>query len=75
MGYSRILNLIEHPEFADSIPNNVLVVTQIEGDDEINAWARKSLLNAAEKNNPIVFAAMKELKPMRSRMEKIELVA
>jgi Family of unknown function (DUF5647) len=67
--------IIEHPEFADAIPDNALVVMQIDGDDEFNAWARKASLSAAEEGNPIVYVTIKELKPIRSRIEKLELVA
>ena len=67
--------IIEHPEFADSIPHNSLVVMQIEGDNEFNAWAREASLSAAEKDTPIVYVTIKELKPVRSRIEKLELVA
>ena len=68
--------IIEHPEFADAIPHNALVVMQIDGDDEFNAWAKKaSAVSAAEEGNPIVYVTIKELKPIRSRIEKLELVA
>jgi hypothetical protein len=67
--------IIEHPEFVDSIPHNSLVVMQIEGDNEFNAWAREASLSAAEKDTPIVYVTIKELKPVRSRIEKLELVA
>jgi len=48
---------------------------QIEGDNEFNAWAREASLSAAEKDTPIVYVTIKELKPVRSRIEKLELVA
>lgn len=67
--------ILEHPEFADTIPDNALVVMQIEGDDDFNTWAREISQSAAEKNTPIVHVTIKELKPVRSRIEKLELVA
>ena len=34
--------VLEHPKFTDKIPNNALIVMQIEGDDEFNNWARET---------------------------------
>ena len=31
--------ILEHPEFADRIPDDALVVIQLEGDEEFNTWA------------------------------------
>ena len=39
--------VLEHPEFADEIPDNALVVMQIEGDDDFNNWARETARKAA----------------------------
>ncbi len=67
--------ILEHPEFADTIPDNAHVVMQIEGDSEFNAWARETSQSVAGKEAPIVYVIIKELKPVRSRIEKLELVA
>ena len=63
----------EYPEFADKIPNNALIVMQIKEDEEFNKWARETAQNVAEKNNPIVYVTITELKPVRSRIEKLKL--
>lgn len=39
--------ILEHPEFADQIPNNALVVMQIEGDKDFNTWAREAAQRVA----------------------------
>jgi len=65
--------ILEHPEFADEIPNNALVVMQIEGDEEFNNWARETAQSVAEKDTPIVYVTITELKPVRSRIEKLKL--
>ncbi len=65
--------ILEHPEFAEKIPNNALVVMQIERDDEFNQWAKEIALKAAEKDQPIVYVTITELKPVRSRIEKLKL--
>jgi hypothetical protein len=69
--------ILEYPEFADKIPNNALVVMQIEGDEEFNKWAREMAQNVAEKDTTIVYITITELKPVRSRIENLtlELVA
>jgi hypothetical protein len=65
--------VLEHPGFADKIPDNALVVLQIAGDDEFNEWARRTAQEMAEKGNPIVYVTVTELKPVRSRIEKLKL--
>jgi hypothetical protein len=65
--------ILEHPEFADQLPDNALVVMQIDGDEEFNDWARETAHRAAEKDTPIVYVTVTELKPVRSRIEKLKL--
>ncbi len=69
--------ILEHPEFAEELPDNALIVMQIEGDEEFNKWARETAQSVAEKDTPIVYVTVTELKPVRSRIEKLkfELVA
>jgi len=69
--------VVEHPEFAERIPDNALVVMQIEGDEAFNGWARQTSRDCAEKDAPIVYVTITELKPVRSRIEnlKLEMVA
>jgi len=65
--------VLEYPEFADQLPDNALVVMQVEGDEEFNRWARETAQRAAEKDTPIVYVTITELKPVRSRIEKLRL--
>jgi len=65
--------ILEHPEFADGIPNDALVVMQLEGDEDFNSWAREAAQGVAEKDMPIVYITITELKPVRSRIEKLKL--
>ena len=65
--------ILEYPEFADKIPENALVVMQVEGDVEFNNWARETALSVADKDKPIVYITITELKPVRSRIEKLKL--
>jgi hypothetical protein len=65
--------VLEHPEFAEKIPDNALVVMQIVGDDEFNEWARRTAQGMAEKDTPIAYITVTELKPVRSRIEKLKV--
>ncbi len=65
--------ILEHPEFAEKIPNDALVVMQIDGDEEFNNWAREAALSVGEKDKPIVYITITGLKPVRSRIEKLKL--
>ena len=46
---------------------------QVEGDEEFNHWARETALSVADKDTPIVYITITELKPVRSRIEKLKL--
>ena len=65
--------ILEHPEFADQLPDNSLVVMQIEGDDEFNHWAKQAAKEAAEKDTPVAYITITEIKPVRSRIENLKL--
>ncbi len=63
----------EYPDFSDKLPNNALIVMQIEGDEEFNKWARETAKKVVEQDSPIVYVTITELKPVRSRIEKLKL--
>ena len=65
--------IVEHPEFAEKIPDNALVVMQVKGDDEFNGWARGIAKNAAGETGQVVFVTVTEMKPVRSRIQRLEL--
>jgi hypothetical protein len=65
--------VIEHPEFADRIPQEALIVMQVKDDPEFNVWARQAAVTVAEPQSRIVFVTVTELKPVRSRIERMEL--
>ena len=65
--------VLEHPAFADQIPDNALVIMQIEGDEEFNGWARQAGRKAADKSTPRVYVTVTELKPVRSRIGKLRV--
>jgi len=63
----------EHPEFANDIPKNAVVVMQLEGNAKFNEWSRKLAKTHASNSQPIVYVRIRKLKPLRSRIEKLEL--
>jgi hypothetical protein len=65
--------ILEHPEFADQLPDNALVVMQIDGDEEFNNWARETAKSAYNKESPVVYVTVTEMKPIRSRITKLKL--
>ncbi len=66
--------IIENPQFADSIPDHALVAMQLEDDDEFNRWSRNLAQKQAEKGQKIVFINIKKMRPIQTRIEKLELV-
>jgi len=63
----------EHPEYADSIPDNAVVVMQLEGDRKFNQWSLDLARSYAEKGQHIVYVKIKKLRPIRSRIEELEV--
>lgn len=63
----------EHPEFADSIPNDAVVIMQLEGDEAFNEWSRRLAESRAQEGQRIVYIKIKELAPLRSRIKDLEL--
>jgi hypothetical protein len=65
--------VLEHPAFAEQIPDNALVIMQIEGDEEFNEWAKKAAQNIADDQNTPIYITVTELKPVRSRIKKLKI--
>lgn len=63
----------EHPRFAEQIPNDAVVILQLEGDEEFNAWTHKLAESRRSEEAPLVVVRIKKLKPLLSRIEQIEL--
>jgi 3-methyladenine DNA glycosylase Tag len=60
--------VVEHPEFAASIPRNAQVVLQIEQDDAYNEWSAQLAQRQREKGQDVAYVRIKALKPARSRL-------
>jgi hypothetical protein len=64
----------EHPRFADNIPDNAVVIMQLEGDEEFNKWSIKLVGSHKKSGQPVIYVRIKKIKPIRSRIEELELV-
>jgi len=63
----------DHPEVAQNIPDNAMVVMLLEEDKEFSHWNRLNAQKMAERDQPIVFINIKKLKPIRSRIEELAI--
>lgn len=63
----------EHPEFAEQIPNNAVVIMQLEGDEEFNQWSVNLAEGHRKEDRPVVYIRIKKIKPIRSRIEELEV--
>ncbi len=63
----------EHPKFAEQIPNEAIVILQLEGDEEFNMWARQLAEGRQSEGHPVILVKIKKLKPLRSRIEQLEV--
>jgi len=65
--------ILEHPEFAERIPQEATISMQIEGDGEFNRWSRELAQNQVEAGQSVIYIRVKRLGPIRSRIEELEL--
>jgi hypothetical protein len=65
--------VVEHPEFAEKIPQNAQIVLQVEGDDEYNRWSRELADRQREPDQAVIYIKIKGLKPVTSRLIEPEV--
>ena len=65
--------VVEHPEFAEKIPQNARIVLQVEGDDEYNRWSRELADRQRETGQVVVYVKVKGLRPVKSRLIEPEV--
>lgn len=65
--------VVEHPEFAEKIPQSAQIVLQVEGDDEYNRWSRALADRQREPGQAVVYVKVKGLKPVKSRLIQPEV--
>ncbi len=67
--------VIEHPGITERLPSPARIILLIEGDKEYNEWAKRLAVHHAKADKrPVVYLKIKKLKPIRSRIEALELV-
>ncbi len=65
--------VIDHPEFAEKIPQNAQIILQVEGDEEYNEWSRDLAERQRESGQSVVYVRVKGLRPVKSRLIKPEV--
>lgn len=63
----------EHPKVAEQIPNDAIIILQLEGDEAFNTWARQLAESRQGEGHPLMVVKIKKLKPLRSRIRQLEL--
>jgi hypothetical protein len=53
----------EHPEFADNIPNQSIVIMQLEGGEEFNKWSSELTEAHKGEGRPVVYVRIKRMSP------------
>ena len=71
--YSELLGefdryVLEHPAFAERIPDGAEVVLQLRGQPRFNAWVRRLAVGNHEKGRRMVLVTVERLRPARSRL-------
>jgi len=65
--------VLEHPDVAESIPGDAVVVMKLEGDERFNRWSARKAKGQAKKKVPVVCVTVKKLGPVHSRIEGLAL--
>jgi hypothetical protein len=65
--------VLAHPEVASRIPDDAIVVMQVEGDKRFNQWSRRVGEHHAKEGRSLVCVTVKKIGPVRSRIERLEI--
>ena len=66
--------VFDHPDILEKIPNGAMVVLQLEGDEEYNAWSRRIAESGRDPDRPLAYFHIRKLAPPRSRILEGEVV-
>ena len=58
---------------AEQIPNDAIIILQLEGDEAFNTWARRLAESHQGEGYPLIVVKIKKLRPLRSRISQLEL--
>jgi hypothetical protein len=67
------LYLLDHPEVAEEIPENAIVVLMPDDDPELAETNLKMAEDMQEPGQPMVLVRIKKMKPIASRIAKLEM--
>jgi hypothetical protein len=67
--------IMEHPGFADAVPQGALVAMEVEDDPAFNQWSRRLGRQQADPGQQIVFVRIIKLRPVQSRIEELAITA
>jgi hypothetical protein len=66
--------VFDHPDVLEKIPQGAVIVLQLEGDEEYNAWSRRIAEASHESGRPVVYFYIRKLAPPRSRILEGEII-
>jgi hypothetical protein len=71
------LYLLEHPEIAETIPENALIVLLPEEDEDLSRQNREMAVARRAMGQPVVYVRLGKLAPSRSRLStaRVEIAA
>ncbi len=65
--------VLEHPDFAEDIPQNAIVLVRLEGDERFNRWSRRLAEKHLQKSRPVFCVTIKKMRPVHSRIEELRV--
>lgn len=65
--------VLAHPETAERIPDDAVIVMQVEGNRRFNQWSRRVGRRHSKEGHPLVRVTVKKLGPVQSRIERLEI--
>ena len=65
--------VLTHPDTVARIPDDAVVVMQVNGDRQFNQWSRRMGERHAREGHPLVYIKVKKMGPVRSRIKQLKL--
>jgi len=66
--------VIDHPEITKELGEEACLVFQVAGDEEFNQWSRRVAARYIRNGKSVVYVRIKKMKPIRSRIQKLDLL-
>lgn len=66
--------VLEHPAFAEKIPDEAILVFQVRGDPGFNRWTRRiGEKQAKQERRALIHVTITKMGPVRSRIEALKI--